>query len=107
MLDNVGHHRPELRVGRRRRPDRRAGSGRLHQFDHRRPADQPPPDARRVQDSIIAILPPAYLSVLVFHVAINGIPALPSTGCEIIYGDPQSYFYAQAPDFTITQQLSP
>jgi hypothetical protein len=55
------------------------------------------------QNAIIAVLPPSFISVLTFQVAINGIGTLPDPGSVIIEGDPQSFFAAEAADFTITQ----
>lgn len=55
------------------------------------------------QAAIVSVLPPTFLSVLEFHISINGIGTLPDAGSQIIEGDPQSFFFAQAADFSIVQ----
>jgi hypothetical protein len=39
----------------------------------------------------------------VFSVSINGVSAAPAAGTGVIEGDPESYFFAQVSDITITQ----
>lgn len=55
------------------------------------------------QNAVISILPPAFISVLTFQVAIDGVGTAPDLGTQIIEGDPQSFFFAQAADFNIEQ----
>jgi hypothetical protein len=55
------------------------------------------------QNAVISVLPPAFLSRLVFQISINGIGKAPNAGTHVITGDPQSYFYAQPADFNIVQ----
>jgi hypothetical protein len=44
------------------------------------------------QTAVAAILPAQLISVLTFSVSINGIATPPTSGMELIYGDPESFF---------------
>ncbi len=55
------------------------------------------------QAGIAAVLPPQYLTRLVFTVSINGTVTPPTSGTGIIPGDPESYFYASSTAFTVAQ----
>jgi hypothetical protein len=55
------------------------------------------------QAAIANIVPPQLLTILTFSVSINGIGVTPEAGTSIIVGDPQSYFYTDATQITVTQ----
>jgi hypothetical protein len=63
-------------------------------------------------DSLSGILPAEAITVLNFSVGIYNNPSLPAVGVEplpgtgVIYGDPNSYFYAQLSDITITEVIA-
>lgn len=55
------------------------------------------------QNAIVSILPPMYLSVLTFQIAINGVGTAPLPGTHIVRGDPQSFFFSTDSDFDVGQ----
>jgi hypothetical protein len=55
------------------------------------------------ETAIASVLPVANLSALTYTVFINGVETSPGTGTEIIAGDPESYFFANASGITVQQ----
>jgi len=55
------------------------------------------------QAAVASVVPPAFLTRMVFAVSINGVGVSPSSGTGIIAGDPESYFQCAANAITITQ----
>jgi hypothetical protein len=55
------------------------------------------------QTAVASILPPQYLTRLVFSVSINGIGVSPESGTGILPGDPESYFAATAATVEVSQ----
>jgi len=55
------------------------------------------------QDSVSSVGPLYYLTALSFTVKINGFVVTPTAGTDVIYGDPESYFYSGNSDITVTQ----
>lgn len=53
--------------------------------------------------AISSILSVANLSALTFTIAVNGSVVVPTTGTELIPGDPESYFYCAANGATVSQ----
>jgi hypothetical protein len=54
-------------------------------------------------DAVESVLPPALISLISISVSINGVGTAPSPGTHLVYGDPESYFFANVSDFNITQ----
>lgn len=55
------------------------------------------------QEAVSSVIPPAFLTRMVFTVAINGVGVSPDSGTGIYEGDPESYFFIETTDITITQ----
>ncbi len=55
------------------------------------------------QAAVAPVLPPDYLTRMVASVSIDGVGTPPISGTGIIEGDPESYFYCEASDVTVTQ----
>lgn len=53
--------------------------------------------------SVSSLIPATQISRMVFTVNINGVTTAPTTGTGLIYGDPESYFFAQTTGITIAQ----
>jgi Ubiquitin-activating enzyme E1 FCCH domain/Baseplate J-like protein len=53
--------------------------------------------------AVASILPASAVSVLSWAVSINGIPTSPQVGTQLVFGDPESYFFATASSVTFTQ----
>lgn len=56
-----------------------------------------------VQDAIEPQIDLSQISQITWTVAINGVSASPSAGTQIIYGDPESYFFITAGGVTVTK----
>lgn len=55
------------------------------------------------QEAVADVLPPAFLTRLVFTVSINGTGVTPITGTGIIQGDPESFFFADGTSVQVTK----
>lgn len=55
------------------------------------------------QVGIASIVPPSQLTRMVFAVSIDGVGVSPISGTGIIEGDPESYFFTDVTEITITQ----
>jgi len=55
------------------------------------------------QNAIAAVIPPAYLSRMLFTITIAGVVTSPTSGTALYYGDPESYFSTSAALVAITQ----
>jgi len=55
------------------------------------------------QNAIAAVIPPAYLSRMLFTITIAGVVTSPASGTALYYGDPESYFSTSAALVAITQ----
>jgi hypothetical protein len=55
------------------------------------------------QQAIADILPPQLLTRMVWTISINGITVAPIAGTGIVPGDPESYFFTQTSQVSITQ----
>jgi Ubiquitin-activating enzyme E1 FCCH domain/Baseplate J-like protein len=55
------------------------------------------------QNSVASILPTQTLVTINISAIINGIPATPPVGENIVYGDPQGYYYCPPANITYTQ----
>jgi len=53
--------------------------------------------------AIADVIPAAYITKMDFTVSINGIVTAPDAGTGIINGDPESYFYSESSDITVTR----
>jgi hypothetical protein len=54
-------------------------------------------------DAVAAVVPPAFLTRMVFAVYINSVLTAPTAGTGVIAGDPESYFLTDVTLITITQ----
>lgn len=54
-------------------------------------------------DAVASILARELISSLSFSVSINGVPTSETGGTNLIYGDPESYFFALASGISVTQ----
>lgn len=54
-------------------------------------------------DSVSGILPAEAVTILNFSVGIDGVGVLPVPGTGVIYGDPNSYFYADLAGITVEE----
>jgi len=54
-------------------------------------------------EAVADILQPSQVSVLNWSVSINGIVTAPQVGTELIFGDPESYFFAVASGINVVQ----
>ena len=54
-------------------------------------------------EAVAQILPPQYLTRFVISISINGTVTSPTSGTNIIPGDPESYFFATSSAFTVAQ----
>lgn len=83
-----------------------AGSPALVEYVTSIPVGQPM-NLFRLQDAFQAavadIVPPALLTRMVFTVSIDGVGVSPIAGTGVIEGDPESYFFTDATEITITQ----
>jgi hypothetical protein len=53
------------------------------------------------QAAVTSVIPAQYLSKLTFLVTINGVVVNPTAGTQLIYGDPESYFYASPTSISV------